>query len=174
MTARRKKIGVLLLLLAGILFYAATAIRITLNGSNSLPHTGYLMVAWPKPILFGSYVAVKPPLRLRDKFHADAVFVKRVGGVEGDRIVHGKDGLEICVRDTCYPLEVQDGKSRFAASPEGLIGLGRIALFGSAADSLDSRYGAVGLFPTDDVVAVGFPIALPHWKTIRTWIGDTS
>lgn len=156
------------LLIVAVGFYALATVRITLNGSSSLPHNGYLMVTWPKVLWHGAYVAIKPPSAFKETFEG-VYFVKEVRGLAGDVIRH-RNGNDICVSGECYALlENRADILRDPVSP-GEIPQGQFAAFGSAPDSLDSRYSVVGLFLREDIVAVGVPLRIPHWKEIKAWL----
>ncbi|OUS06297.1 hypothetical protein A9Q96_09995 [Rhodobacterales bacterium 52_120_T64] len=158
----------LLIVIVG--FYALATVRITLNGSSSLPHNGYLMVTWPKVLWHGAYVAIKPPSAFKEIFEG-VYFVKEVRGLDGDIIRHGP-GDKVCVSNACYAL--LENRADILREPvdAGEIPQGKFAAFGTAPDSLDSRYSVVGLFARENVVAVGVPLRIPHWKEIKAWIGS--
>jgi len=158
------------LLIVMVGFYGLATVRITLNGSSSLPHNGYLMVTWPKVLWHGAYVAIKPPKAFKEIFEG-AYFVKEVRGLNGDVIRHGLAN-EICLQDECY--ELLENRVALLQNPiaAGEIPQGRFAAFGTAANSLDSRYEVIGLFARKNIVAVGVPLRIPHWKEIEAWIDE--
>ena len=151
-------------------FYGLATVRITLNGSSSLPHNGYLMVTWPKVLWHGAYVAIKPPTAFERIFEG-AYFVKEVRGLNGDIIRHGKRD-EICLQNACY--ELLENRADILQNPieSGEIPQGRFAAFGTAPNSLDSRYEVIGLFLRENIVAVGVPLRIPHWKEIKAWLDE--
>ena len=149
-------------------FYGLTTVRITLNGSNSLPHNGYLMVTWPKVLWRGAYVAIDPPTTFAETFEG-VYFVKEVRGVEGDIIRHSSAN-EVCLQDECF--ELLENRVEILRDPVavGEIPEDHFAAFGTAKNSLDSRYGIIGLFSRENVVAIGVPLRIPHWKEIKVWM----
>jgi len=163
------KLGFILVGVCGVCFYAATAPRLVLNGTESLPHTGYLMFAYPKPLWRGAYVAVPPPEALAGQFHADAMLVKRLVGQGGDEVLSSQ--TEVCIETTCRDIDLELNAEVFAPLGSGSIPEGSIAIFGDSADSLDSRYALVGLFEASEVAAVGWPINIPHWTKLAEWFG---
>lgn len=149
-------------------FWGLNAFRLNINASESMPDHAYLMWTWPKLIWRGAVIAADPPAAYADRFEG-LYFTKRVEGLPGDRITH--DGNAVCVRSSCYPLALRDGVPFDIPLPEGEIPPGSYAAFGSAADSLDSRYATVGLFSRDRIQAVGFGTDLiPEWKDLKAWL----
>lgn len=163
------KLGAILTGVCAVLFYGATAPRLVLNGTDSLPHTGYFMLAYPKVLWTGAYVAVTPPEALADQFHPDAKFVKRLVGQGGDRVA--SSGAEVCIETTFRALDPNLDAQVFRPLASGPIPEGQIAIFGDSADSLDSRYALIGLFDRQEVAAVGWPINIPHWTRLARWFG---
>ena len=102
MTVTRKTLTIGLLgglVLSG--FYALSAGRLVLNGTNSLPHTGYLMVSWPILPLRGSYVAFPSPEAVAERFQGFP-FVKQIVGLPGD-VITATDA-QVCVAGECRAL----------------------------------------------------------------------
>lgn len=161
------RLGFALLAVAGLLSFFATSTRIVFNGTHSLPHNGYLMFAWPKLVHRGGYIAASAPETYRDQFE-DLVFVKRVIGLPGDEIRHDRGG--ICIEDNCFVPLLVEGTPFAPLTSEGVIPEGQYAAFADAPDSLDSRYDTVGLFTEAQIVAAGWPIPIPHWKDIKSWL----
>ena len=161
------RLGFGLMALAAVLFFFVSSTRIVLNGSHSLPHNGYVMFTWPLVISRGGYIAAVPPEHYREAL-ADLVMVKRVVGLPGDQIRH-EDGA-LCIRETCFePMKV--GERIFAPlTAEGTIPPDQYAAFADAPDSLDSRYETVGFFSRSQIAAAGWPIPIPHWKDIKSWL----
>lgn len=156
------------LLVVVVGFYGLATVRITLNGSNSLPHNGYLMVTWPKILWRGAYVAINPPAVFAEIFDG-VYFVKEVRGLDGDMIRHNSAN-EVCLQDECF--ELLEDRVEILRDPVGAgeIPEGMFAAFGTANNSLDSRYDVIGLFSRENVVAVGVPLRIPHWKEIKAWL----
>ncbi|TKA98394.1 signal peptidase I [Cereibacter changlensis] len=149
-------------------FWALHTVRITLNGSSSLPDHAYVMWGWPKAIWRGAYIAAEPPEVYAERFRG-FFFTKEVFGLPGDIISHDGAGA-VCVRGSCFPLALKDGKPFAPALAEGVIPEGRYAAFGTSADSLDSRYAHIGLFPIERIAAVGVAAnIIPHWKELKAW-----
>ena len=96
-------------------------------------------------------------------------FVKEVHGLAGDIIQHSLVD-EICLQDECYGL--LENRLEILRKPVGAgeIPEGKFAAFGTANNSLDSRYDVIGLFSRENVVAVGVPLRIPHWKEIKAWL----
>ena len=153
-----------------ILGYLGLAnLQLTLNGSDSLPDTAYVQWRWPDTIWKGAIVAVPPPAVFGDRLSGASV-VKRVAGLPGDVIQHN-DG-KVCVLPECFAPEMRGGKPFAPLLQEGVIPEGRIAIFGDAPDSFDSRYASFGLIPMDQVEAVGVALdGFPHWTRIAAWLG---
>lgn len=163
----RWRLGAVLLVLAGLLFFAVTSTRLVMNGSHSLPHNGYLMFSWPLIITRNSYVAAQVPAAYAEDLEG-LVFVKRIVGLPGDILRH-EDGA-LCVRTECFPAAQTGGAPFDALTAEGPIPAGFYAAFADAPDSLDSRYASVGLFARADILAAGWPIPIPHWMEVKAWL----
>lgn len=142
---------------------------VVLNGTQSLNHTGYLMLRWPQAQVRGAYAAFPAPEALSEQFSGFS-FVKRIVGLPGDRVTHVGD--EVCVRRVCRKLVRKVVERGFGPTEEGVIPPGFLFVVGDAEDSLDSRYGIVGLVAADKIEAVGVPAPLPRWQEIRTWMQD--
>ncbi|MFC3058408.1 S26 family signal peptidase [Paenirhodobacter populi] len=148
-------------------FWALHNFRLNINASESLPDHAYLMWAWPKVVWRGAVIAAVPPAAYAQSFEG-YYFTKQVVGLPGDRIAH-RDGA-VCVAGECFSPALRDGRPFAEPLAEGVIPEGMYAAFGSAPNSLDSRYATVGLFSANDIVAVGFGTNLiPHWKEIKAW-----
>lgn len=167
MTVRKRAILAGLCVTATVGFYILACGRIVLNGSGSLPHNAYFMVTWPKLVHQGVYAALEMPPALRPRL-GDIALVKQIQGLPGDVIEH-KHGAA-CIGSFCAAPEVRDGQPVFDVIPAQTIPDGSFAAFGTSANSLDSRYAVIGLFSHGDVIAVGFPIAFPHWTEVRAWL----
>ena len=168
MTRRGQSIvlGVTGLVTAALFFLLAEG-TLVLNGSTSLPHSGYLMLRWPQLLARGIYVAFAPPARLAEHFEGVS-FIKRIVGVAGDRVA--TDGETVCIAGTCRALLPNLRAGGVLATTEGVIPEGFIAVFGDSPDSLDSRYAVVGLVPTAEVQAAGIPVPMPHWTEVQRWL----
>jgi len=140
---------------------------VVMNGTASLPHNGYFMLRLSNLHPKGSYVAFEAPSIVAQEFKSLS-FVKRVVGIEGDEVT--VDGGEVCVDGQCRELLDDLAVKGFSALEAGIIPEGRIAVFGDAPNSLDSRYAAVGLIAEDKIQAVGLPIPVPNWKVVRSWL----
>ena len=148
-------------------FWALHNLRLTLNGSSSLPDNAFIMWAWPQWIWRGAVIAAEPPAAYRAQFEG-FYFTKRVVGLPGDRVTH--EGDSVCVGGSCFELAERNGQPFAEPLEEGVIAAGMYAAFGTSPDSLDSRYGTVGLFRAEQIVAVGLGTNLvPHWKELRKW-----
>lgn len=167
MTRARKSIGLGLLgsfVLLG--FYTLGAGTLVINGTRSLPHTGYFMVHWPILPLKGSYIAFKSPDAVDDRFQ-NFPFVKRIVGRPGDEIT--STDTRVCVADTCRTLLQSLKDKGLQPLPNGKIDEGEFVVFGDAPDSLDSRYALIGTVARSDILAVGFPVPIPHWTELHAW-----
>ncbi|MDG1736561.1 MAG: S26 family signal peptidase [Paracoccaceae bacterium] len=167
MTGTRKKITVGLLgafVLIG--FYALSAGRLVLNGTRSLPHTGYLMVSWPILPLRGSYVAFPSPHAVDARFQ-DFPFVKQIVGLPGDMII--SSDAQVCVAGTCRTLLPKLAEKGLKPLSEGVVEADELVVFGDAPDSLDSRYALIGTVARSDILAVGYPVPIPHWTEWNAW-----
>jgi conjugal transfer pilin signal peptidase TrbI len=148
--------------------YAALGLgSVVMNGTSSLPHNGYFMLRIANVHPKGSYVAFEAPSIVADEFKSLS-FVKRVVGIEGDHIA--VDGDEVCVDGQCRVLLDALTVKGFAPLEAGVVPQGRVAVFGDAPNSLDSRYAAVGLIAEEHIQAVGWPIPVPNWKVVRAWL----
>lgn len=141
--------------------------RVVLNGSDSLPHHGYFMVTWPKVVWRGAYVAFDPPRDVADRF-GGLFFVKEVVGLPGDRFRN--TAREICVRNACWETATREGVPYAPLLASGEVPDGALIVLGETRESLDSRYAVIGTIDRAKVLAVGFPIPIPHWKELQTWL----
>ncbi len=149
-------------------FWALNALRLNINASESMPDHAYVMWTWPKVIWRGAVIAAEPPEAYADRFEG-LYFTKRVEGLPGDRVTH--DVNAVCIETRCFALALRDGRPFDAPLPAGEIPAGNYAAFGTAPDSLDSRYATIGLFPRDRIHAVGFGTDLvPNWKDLQAWL----
>lgn len=163
---RRSLIG--LFTLAAFVVYSLTATTVVLNGTTSLPHNGYLMVTWPKVIRRGSFIAFDAPPEFAAAFD-NMVFVKEVVGVAGDQVETSDAG--VCVNDTCRRPQLNMQAGGYGPLEPHVIPTGKVVAFGEAPNSLDSRYAAIGDIDISRILAVGYPIPIPHWKELGTWLG---
>lgn len=167
MTGTRKILTVGLLgSLVLIGFYVLSCGRLVLNGTNSLPHAGYFMVRWPILPLRGSYVAFRAPEAVDTRFQSFP-FVKRIVGLPGDLIT--SMGEEVCVEGSCRTLLPKLVDHGFAPLSEGILGKDHYVVFGDAPDSLDSRYALIGTVAKSNILAVGYPVPIPHWTEWHAW-----
>jgi conjugal transfer pilin signal peptidase TrbI len=157
-------------LLSGVVlsgFYVLSTGSLVLNGTSSLPHTGYVMLRWPIVPLRGSYVAFQAPEAVDSRFQ-HFPFIKRVVGLPGDEI--RTDGTEVCIKDTCRNLLPKLVDQGLNPLPDGPITDDHYVVFGDAPESLDSRYALIGTVAKSDILAVGFPVPIPHWTELSTWL----
>lgn len=154
------------LVVVAVIYYFMAVGAVVVNGTTSLPFNGFVMVRWPLHLWHGGYVTFKAPDAVSAEFR-HLSFVKRVVGVAGDPI-ETRDG-RVCVRGDCRTLLPRLRDKGFEALASGIIPEGKIAVFGDADNSLDSRYAVIGLVDTSDVVAVGVPAPLPNWKVLKQW-----
>lgn len=150
-------------------YWGLANLQITLNGSSSLPETAYLQWHWPQILWHGAVVAIEPPAVFHGRLDGMAV-VKRLEGMPGDRIDH--QGHSVCVVDRCYGPLVEEGEPFAPLLAEGEIPEGKVALFGDAPNSFDSRYASFGLISVEDIQAVGIALdGFPHWTEVAAWLG---
>ena len=167
MTGRFKTLTVGLLgCLVLIGFYVLSSGRLVLNGTNSLPHSGYFMVSWPILPLRGSYVAFRSPEVVDARFQS-LPFVKRIVGLPGDQVI--TRSTEVCVEDSCRSLLQKLVEQGLKPLLDGPIADGQYVVFGDAPDSLDSRYALIGTVARSDILAVGYPVPIPHWTEWHAW-----
>ena len=156
------------LTLSAVVFYLLSATTIVLNGTSSLPHSGYFMVTWPQILRPGIYVAFEAPDEIAAAFD-DLVFVKRVAAMPGDEVLSSPS--RVCVNGECRDLLPEMIDAGYLPLHSHVVPPGKVVAFGEAVDSLDSRYAAIGDVDASTIVAVGYPIRIPHWKEIGAWLG---
>lgn len=161
-------------ILAGLLtgfvisgFYVLSTGRLVLNGTNSLPHNGYVMVRWPIVPLKGSYIAFPAPKAVDARFQ-HLPFIKRIVGHPGDAIAVSNE--KVCVAEDCRPLLPSLSARGLKPLSEGIVPEDHYVVFGDAPDSLDSRYALIGTVAREDILAVGYPVAIPHWTELSAWL----
>lgn len=147
-------------------FYMLSAGRLVLNGTNSLPHSGYFMVSWPILPLRGSYVAFRSPEVVDARFQS-LPFVKRIVGLPGDVIT--STDTQVCVASECRTLLPKLTEKGLQSLSEGTVRADEFVVFGDSPDSLDSRYALIGTVARSDILAVGYPVPIPHWTEWTAW-----
>lgn len=168
MTRWQRRLILVALTLTAVIYYMLSAVTIVLNGTTSLPHSGYLMITWPKVMTPGIYVAFDAPSEIAGAFD-DLVFVKRVVGLPGDEVKSTED--TVCVNGDCRTLLPDMQTAGYTALQSHIIEPQQYVAFGDTDDSLDSRYAAIGAIEPPQIVAVGYPIKIPHWKEVGAWLG---
>lgn len=159
-------------LTAVIGYWGLANLQLTMNGTESLPEPAYLQWRWPKYLWHGAVVSLPPPAIFGHKLDGMSV-VKRIGGLPGDPIRNF--GHMVCVAGTCYEAQIKDGKPFAPLLPDGVVPDGKLAIFGDAPNSLDSRYVPFGLVNIADVEAVGFPLEdFPRWTEVAAWLAPNS
>lgn len=159
-------------LTAVIGYWGLANLQLTLNGTESLPEPAYLQWHWPKYLWHGAVVSLPPPAIFGHKLDGMSV-VKRIGGMPGDPIRNFGD--QVCVAGTCYKAQIKDGKPYAPLLPDGVVPDGKLAIFGDAPNSLDSRYVPFGLVNISDVEAVGVPLnSFPRWTEVAAWLAPKS
>lgn len=137
---------------------------IVMNATHSLDEPAYLVVDTPIFLAEGALVAAEMPEVLADRF-GEHLFVKRLGGLPGDLITLDEAGAP-CVNGICYPIATKDGQPIGTPIRAGAIPEGHYALFGTAPESLDSRYMAIGLFSEEELRGRGWPLPfMPDWRS---------
>jgi type IV secretory pathway protease TraF len=148
-------------------FWSINALRVNLNGSNSLPENAFVMWTWPQLTWRGAVIAATPPPSYGQTFEG-LLITKKIVGLPGDVVTH--DGDAVCVAGQCFALFIRDGRPFAPPLAEGEIPEGFYAAFGASDDSLDSRYATIGLFEETRIVAVGIGTnIIPHWKDLKAW-----
>ena len=132
--------------------------NIIMNASKSLDEPAFIVFEHPIWLRRGAVVAAQMPPVLQEKF-GEYQYVKRIGGLPGDEITLDADGNP-CVANQCYPLWTKDGDPVAPVIATGVIPEGHYALFGTSADSLDSRYGVIGLIAADQLIGRGWPLPM--------------
>lgn len=117
--------------------------RVLFNTTNSLSHIMYLTNPTRAPIKPGDLIAFQ--------HHASSkTVVKRVIGVEGDRISRTQNAL--IVKGKAFPLKEKRSNGE-ALTPlnANVIPTGMVFVAGEHIDSFDSRYNAFGLVPISTI-----------------------
>ena len=162
----RKTLVVALCSFAALGFYSLAFGAVVLNGTTSLPDTGYLMVRWPIVPVRGAYAAFEAPDTVAAGFQGYN-FVKRIEGMPGDTVT--VEGRYVCVHGVCHMTLAELDAAGFGPMESGILGPDDYLVFGDAANSLDSRYAVIGPIHRADIHAIGIPAPLPHWKEIHAW-----
>lgn len=163
----RKAFGLGLIAAGFGTFFVMDQATLVLNASKSLPQNAFLIFDYPSQIRRGSVVAFDMPRILKDRYE-DALFVKVVAGLPGDMIRRNHEGAP-CINDACFPVQIVNDKPVADAIPEGRIPPGHYAVFGTAQNSLDSRYAVIGLMPESTLRGTGFAIPFPQWQRVAGW-----
>lgn len=151
---RRRGLVYLLIGAAGTWFHVNY--RFGVNISESLPHRFFLVVRGESPTRVGDYVAFE--WRRHQFYRPSSVFVKRVGGIEGQTVtvlerrvfVDGRDmGVAKTQSKHGTPLPVIHG---------GVIPPGQIYATTPHPDSLDSRYETTGLVDASRVIGKAYAL----------------
>lgn len=126
--------------------------RVLINTTNSLPHTFYVMNPKKGGIQRGDYIA----------FTHDAtsfVVVKKVLGVEGDRIHKNTSGVSLSASEPtlCVKEKRSDG-SPLTPIQSDEVAEKTVFVAGSHRDSFDSRYQEFGLVPLQQVRGRVWPL----------------
>ncbi len=136
---------------------------IVMNASRSLDEPAFVVFKHPILLRRGAVVVAEMPDALQDRL-GEFAYVKRIGGVPGDEITLAADGNP-CVNDICYPLWIKDDGPFAPGVTPGIIPPGHYALFGTAPDSLDSRYSIIGLIPEETLQGRGWPLPImADWR----------
>ncbi|WP_299751888.1 S26 family signal peptidase [uncultured Tateyamaria sp.] len=159
----RKAFGVGTLFFGISCLFVLNQFDIVLNASRSLEEPAYLMYERPVLLSYGVVVSAQMPDVLHSHF-GEYQFVKRIGGMPGDEITLDADGNP-CVNDICYPLWVKDDAPIAPVVTAGIIPPDHYAVFGTAPDSLDSRYDIIGLISKDRLIGRGWPLPfMADWR----------
>jgi len=132
--------------------------RVGLNYSDSSPYHLFI-VSYHADYGVGNQVAVSWKGPDFSGHHKNDVFIKTVGGVEGD-LVENKDGVFFVGGKEIGPAQpkASDGTS-LEPGPTGLIPAGRVFLSGHHRErSFDSRYALMGWVHKSEVLGRAYPI----------------
>lgn len=162
-TLPRKLLGWLLLTFGCLCIFFLDRTDIVMNASNSLEEPAYLMLEHPVLLSRGTVISAAMPEVLKAKF-GDLHYVKRIGGLPGDEITLDAAGTP-CIGDHCYPPFLKDGQPIAPVMTAGVIPDDHYAVFGTSADSLDSRYAVIGLIHRDQLLGRGW--AMPFMSDWR-------
>jgi len=149
-------------------YYGLSCGRVVINGSDSLHANAFVMVTWPKWVVPGAIVAFEMPEPLLAGLGLEkgqAVYVKRVLGTAGDAIELTDAG--VCVNDRCLPQYPRKNGRPLSMYVGTQVPDGTVFVAGDSPSSFDSRYALIGPRPLEDVLAVGVPIGLPDWRSLR-------
>ena len=160
----RRVFGWCLLVFGGLCIFLLDRVDIVMNASTSLEDPAYLMLEHPVVLTKGAVIAAKMPDPLKakyDGFH----YVKVIRGLPGDEVTLDGAGNP-CIEDfECFPLFRENGEPIAPAIKPGVIPADHFAVFGTSADSLDSRYDAIGLVHKDDLIGRGIALPwVPDWR----------
>ena len=164
---RQLRIAKIILWVTVPAFVAAAFLNASLalgfNASQSLPQTTFVLLKFPKLIGQGSYVAFTPP----ETFDRGFYFVKQVIGIPGDAVVRIDD--EVCIHNQCF-APTNEAPIFSELIEMQIIPEGYYYVAGVAANSLDSRYAAIGLIPKSAIMASGFATNwLPKKERMLAW-----
>lgn len=167
LTPRRKMLIFGCSAISAVILLGLSQGTLVMNGSKSLPDNGYFMLRWPKLVSKGSYVAFETPEPFQGVF-GDFVFVKKVFAVGGEVIEVHDD--KVCVEQICFPISDSAANKGLKLNQATIVPEGRLAVYGTADDSLDSRYAQIGFLAKEDVIASGYPVPVPHWEKLQGWV----
>lgn len=126
--------------------------RVLINTSYSLPHTFYVMNPTKGEIQRGDYIAFTHEV-------TPFVVVKRVLGVEGDRIHKNTSGVSLSSSEpTLGVKEMRSDGSPLTRIEADVVAAKTVFVAGSHPDSLDSRYQEFGLVPLQQVRGRVWPL----------------
>lgn len=139
-------------------------VDIVMNGSDSLEEPAFLMIEHPVLLRHGALVSAKMPDAIAANF-PDMHFVKRIGGLPGETITLDAEGNPCINGHECFPLFRENGRPISPGIKPGVIPDKYYAVFGTSANSLDSRYSAIGLVHEDDLLGRGVAVSFaPDWR----------
>lgn len=141
---------------------------VVINATDSLSDNAYLIYDWPLVLRRGVVISADMPRVLAVKF-GEFQYVKVIRGVPGDAIVVAEDGT-VCVADYCAEPLMRDGKAWAPSISGGIIPPDHYAVFGTSPESLDSRYGVIGLISVSTIQGAGFAIPFPDWEALAKWL----
>mgnify|MGYP001796838768 CR=1 FL=1 len=163
-TLVRKLLSSALLVCGCLCLFFLDRVDIVMNASKSLEAPAFLMLEHPVLLRRGAVISTNMPAPLRSKFEG-LHYVKVIRGLPGERITMNGDG-DPCIEDNeCFPLLYAEGKAIAPSVRPGVIPEDHYAVFGSSADSVDSRYAAIGLIHRNAIIGRGVAVSwMPDWR----------
>jgi conjugal transfer pilin signal peptidase TrbI len=143
-----------------VLLVCSRYLTLGLNVTESLPYSVFLVLKQSKDVGRGDYAAFRWVGAV--PYPSGVVFIKRVAGVEGDRVSAAErrfavNGLEMGRAKEAGTVGNMAGKP-LELGPQGVIPAGHYFMQGDHKDSLDSRYGLLGWVPQERIIGRAIPL----------------